>query len=169
MTDPSNQSVPPAPPGPESTHAATPPPSPAASTVPATPAAPSAMSTFVSSMTQAELMVGGGALIILLADLIFGIFGDYSFSSVIWGAAAVAVLVIALRRLLNRGFGTAYETILLVATALVVLATIRNLILDVLFVPGRNLDITYFLGALALYVGVALMAIGAWRMLRTTR
>jgi hypothetical protein len=56
-----------------------------------------------------------------------------------------------------------------VATLLAVLATIRNLILDVLFVPGRNLDITYFLGALALYVGVALMAVGAWRMLRTVR
>jgi hypothetical protein len=169
MTDPTNQAPPPAAaPAP----AAAPPPAPPAQAAPpasATATAPSAVNSFMASMSQAELMMGGGALVILLADLVFGVFGDYGFSAVIWGSAAVVVIAVAMRRLFKWGFGTGYETILVVATLLAVLATIRNLILDVLFVPGRNLDITYFLGALTLYVGVALMAVGAWRMLRAVR
>ena len=59
-----------------------------------------------------------------------------------------------------------YDAILILAGLVVVLAGVRDLAYDLLFIPGRNLDTTYFLGMVGLYVGVVLTGIGAWIMWR---
>src|SRR5687768_8224106 len=69
---------------------------PVVTTAPAAPATPGVS----ISLSQPEAMVAGGAGLILLTDLIFGLFGSYGVSTVIWTAAAVAlVLVLARQRL----------------------------------------------------------------------
>ena len=123
-------------------------------------------SALIRSMSRAELFIAGGALIIVLSDLIFAIFGDYGFSNVIWGAAAVSLILVLLNGRM-RGMSlsaSTYQLLIFLAAAVAVLAGIRNLILDVVYIPGRALDVTYYLGALTLYVGLGLMAFGAWQL-----
>ncbi len=145
MTDPANQPM------------AAPPPAP-------TPAAPSPMSSMMATYGQNALLVALGALIVLATDLLFVIFGDYSFSSVIWAASAATLAVIVLRSYLPAGLAANYQTIVFGAVGLALLVAIRDLVLDIKFLPGRSVDVTFFLGMLGLYAGVAIMAFGAWRM-----
>ena len=66
-------------------------PAPAAPPPPPSPApASSPMSNMFATFTQAELFVAGGAALIVLTDIVFAMFGPYSFSNVIWTTAAVA-------------------------------------------------------------------------------
>jgi hypothetical protein len=117
----------------------------------------------MARFSQAELFMGGGALIVLLSDLIFAVFGDYSFSAVIWGASAAVLVLILLRHWLKGEAPGSYRFLLIALVAVAVLSTVRNLLLDGLFIPGRSLGATYYLGALGLYVGILIMAVGAFR------
>jgi hypothetical protein len=124
------------------------------------------MSGMMARFSPAELFMAGGALLVLLTDLVFGIFGAYSFSAVIWGAAAAVLVLIVLRSWLRGQAPSSYTFLLVALVAVAVLSTVRNLILDIRFIPGRSLDVTYFLGAIGLYVGIGLMVYGAflaWR------
>ena len=145
---------------------APPPPPPSAPPQMIQPAAPSPMNRMLASYSRAELFVLGGALLVVLADLVFDIFGAYSFSHIIWAAAVAAILMVLLAGRMSASGRTA-RLLALGAVGVAVYATARNLLLDILFIPGRGLDATYFLGALALYIGVAVMAWGAWQLWST--
>jgi hypothetical protein len=47
-----------------------------------------------------------------------------------------------------------------------VLGGVRDLLYDLRFIPGRSLEVTYYLGMVGLYVGVVLMGLGAWMLWR---
>ncbi len=127
--------------------------------------ASSAMSGMLSSMSRAELFMAGGAALILLTDLVFVIFGDYSFSNIVWGSAALALILILTNGRMGMDWSrSTYQKLLFLVGALAVFAAIRDLLYDVLFIPGRSLSVTYYLGAVGFYIGVALMAFGAWQL-----
>lgn len=156
MTDPQNAPAMPPPPAP-------------AAPAPAAPApARSPMSGMLASMSQAEMLMAGGAVLILLTDLVFVIFGDYSFSTVAWGAAAVAlILILANGRASAINFSrSTYQALLIVLGMLALVVGVRELIRDLVFIPGRNLSVSFLLGMVGLYVGVALMGFAAWQLWR---
>lgn len=143
---------------------AAPSPAPAAAATPAS----SPVSSALASMSQAELMIGGGALLIVLVDLIFAVFlGSYSFSQVLWAGAIIALLAIAMTHFLRMTLPFAYGSLLMLAGALVGITGVRELLRDLVFLTGRTgPNAEFLLGALGLYVGVALVVFGAWTMWR---
>jgi hypothetical protein len=144
-------------------------PAPAAGT-PAPAAASSPMSGAFASMSQAELMIGGGALLIVLIDLIFAVFlGSYSFSQVLWAGAVVALLAVAMTHFMRMTLPFAYTSLLMLAGAVVAITSVRELLRDLIFLTGRSGPVRaeFLLGALGLYVGVALMVFGVWTMWRS--
>jgi hypothetical protein len=128
--------------------------------------APAQLNSMLASYSRGELYVLGGGLLVLVSDLVFDIFGAYSFSHIIWAAAAAAILMVVLAGRMSASARTA-RLLAIGAVGVALYATARNLLLDILFIPGRSLDVTYFLGALALYVGVAVMAWGAYELWRS--
>mgnify|MGYP001255350095 CR=1 FL=1 len=56
-----------------------------------------------------------------------------------------------------------YEGVVIATGLLAGLSGLRDLIYDVLYIPGRSLEATYYVGMVGLYLGVALMAAGAPR------
>jgi hypothetical protein len=124
------------------------------------------MSGMLASMSQAELLIAAGSAVILLVDLVFGVLGDYGFSNIIWAAAAASlILILANGRANAMTFSRpTYQGMLLVLAALALAMGIRELISDIVFIPGRNLSATFWLGFLGLYVGIAIMAFGAFRL-----
>jgi hypothetical protein len=124
------------------------------------------MSGMLASMSRAELFMAAGAALILVTDVIFVVFGAYGSTNIVWASAAVALILILTHNRMSAisiSDGT-YRALLLVTGFVALLAGIRDLLYDIQFFPGRSVDITYFLGALGLYVGVALMAFGAWQL-----
>jgi hypothetical protein len=115
------------------------------------------------------MLMLGGALLYLVGDLVFGVFTDYySFSTVGWIVAVVVALMILMHA---RPMGLTvpsggYRFGLVVLGLLVLAAGIRFLLLDVMFIPGKSLNVMYFLGALVFYVAVGLMAVGAFQIWR---
>ena len=128
------------------------------------PSQPSAMSSMVSSMSQWELFLVGGALIIVLGDLIFGLLvREYYAPDVIWGAAAVALVAFAANRRASSSVPM-YLNVMLLAGAIVALLGAREFVYDLLTVL-RNLNVVgpaYLLGFVVWVIGVALMAWGTW-------
>ncbi len=140
-----------------------PPPAPAA---PA-PAAPSAMSGMLASMSRAELFIAAGAALILLVDIVFVIFGPYSFSIVIWAAAATSlVLVLTHGRVAMMSWaGSNYQTLISLAVLVTVLVAIRELVRDLIALSSLGgVSVNFLLGMVGLYVGVALLAFGGWQL-----
>lgn len=136
---------------------------------PPPPAAPAdaPMTNMFASFSQAELLIGGGALLIVLTDIVFGMFGPFSFSNIIWVAAAIALLAVVLVRFGRMALPVPYDSVLVVAGAVAAISGVRDFIYDVLYVarPG-NSSPGYVLGMVGLYVGVGLMAFGAWLLWR---
>ncbi len=151
MTDPNNQ------------------PTPAGQVVPAQTQSPDVISSVVARYGRNELLISLGALIVILDDLVFDIFGDYSFSTVTWAASAVALALIVLKRWLPEVLARHQAAILILVVGVAVVVTIRDALLDLTFIPGRNLDVTFFLGMVGLYAGVVIMAVGAFGLWRATR
>jgi hypothetical protein len=117
----------------------------------------------LSRLSQGELLVGGGALLIVVGELVFGVVTrDYSLGQLPWALAAIALIVIAVRAS-GRTF-PAYDTILVVAGLAMAVIGVRDLLYDVRSLTGEST--TWYLGFVAYYVGVALMAVGAWMVWR---
>jgi hypothetical protein len=165
MTDQQNAPAPPtaAPP------AATPPPA-AGAPPPAAPVASTGPSTSLfAGVSQGELMILAGSALILLGDIVFGIFGDYSYSAVVWVAAVLSLILVLTHNRPQLGMDMpagGYRIALILLGGLAFLAGVRYLLLDAIYVPGRNLSLTYFLGALVFYVAVGLMSFGAFQIWR---
>ena len=126
------------------------------------------MPSFLSSLSTAELMMAGGALLIMLTQLIFVMFGPYGFADIAWAAAVVTLVVV----LLNGRAGAlnfsreTYRSLLVLLGAFELIVGIRELIDDVRFISSSRFEATYFLGFLGFYAGVALMAFGAFQLWR---
>jgi hypothetical protein len=166
MTDQQNvptspPAAPPATPPPATTPPATPPPAPPTSTGPST--------SMFAGVSQGELLILAGSALILLGDFVFGIFGDYSYSAVVWVAAVLSLILVLTHNRPQMGMDVpagGYRIGLILLGGLAFLAGIRYLLLDAIYVPGRNLSLTYFLGALVFYVAVGLMSVGAFMVWR---
>ncbi len=133
-----------------------------APTTPPPPApASNAMSGMFASMSRGELFMAGGAALILVTDLIFTVFGAYGSTNIVWATAAVAlILILTHNRISSMSLSdSTYRALLVVTGFVAVLAGIRDLLYDVQAFGSR---IDYVLGAVGLYVGVALMAVWAW-------
>jgi hypothetical protein len=124
------------------------------------------MSNMFASFSQAELLIAGGGALIVLTDIVFALLGPYSFSNVIWTAGAVALVAVLLVRFGRMTLPFRYEAVLVMAGLVAVLGGVRDLLYDLRFIPGRSLEVTYYLGMVGLYVGVVLMGLGAWMLWR---
>lgn len=117
----------------------------------------------LSRLSQGELLVGAGALLLVACDLIFGLITrDFSLGQLPWALAAIALLVVALRAL-GRTF-PAHETILILTGLAIAVIGVRDLIYDLRSISGEST--TWYLGFVVYYLGVALMAAGAWILWR---
>jgi hypothetical protein len=117
----------------------------------------------LSRLSQGELLLGAGALLIVAGELIFGVVTqDFSLGQLPWAIAAIALIIVALR-VTGRSF-PAYETILVLAGLSMAVIGVRDLLYDLRNLSGEST--TWYLGFVAYYVGIALMAAGAfisWR------
>jgi hypothetical protein len=146
-------------------------PAPASATAPGAPVAatapagPNAMDTMVAQYGMSKLLAAGGALLIIVGDLVFSIFGPYGYSNIVWACAAVVLITVLVGHRLPAVIANNQNNIILIGALLAVLMSIREVLTDIAFLstPG-GVAVTYFLGALSIYGGVALMAIGAWRL-----
>ena len=130
------------------------------------PTAPSPMNSMLNSYSRAELFVLGGALLVILCDLLFDVIIDrYPFSDITSAAAVAALLAVVLGSRMSDGARTA-RMIAVGAVGVALYMAARDLYFDVRALSG-GIDVTYLLGALAMYVGVALMAWGAWQLWST--
>jgi hypothetical protein len=117
----------------------------------------------LSRLSQGELLVGAGALLILIGELVFGVVTrDYSIGQLPWALAAVALIVVAVRAS-GRTF-PASDTILVVAGLGMAVIGVRDLLYDVRSLSGEST--TWYLGFVVYYLGVVLMAVGAWMVWR---
>ena len=124
------------------------------------------MPSFLSKLSRAELFMAGGALLIMLTQLIFVMFGPYGFADIAWAAAVVALVLILLngRSAAMNFSGETYRSLLLLLGAFVAIVGVRELIDDVRFISASRIDPTYYLGFLGFYAGVVLMVFGAWQL-----
>ena len=144
---------------------APPPPAPASPPPPGAPAAQPANSMF-SKLSQGELLVLAGSVVLVVGDLIFGLVTrDYSLGQLPWAIALVALVAILLH-LRGMNLPVSYEGILVLAGLTIALIGVRDLLYDVRYLSGNKVDATYYLGMLAYYLGVVLMAVGAWMVWR---
>ena len=152
MSDPMNTSPPIAPP-------------------PAAPAAPSPMNNMLARFSQAELMIAGGALLLVLVELIFGIVTrDYSIGPLPWAIATVTLLAVLGPRLARISLPMSSETIIVMAGITIAFVGVRDLAYDLRSISGPSgASATFMLAMVGYYLGVVLMAVGAWMLWRGRR
>ncbi len=147
MPPPPGQPAPPAPPAPQ----------------------PSAMGTMVQSMAPWELFIVGGAALLILFDLVFGIVLDRYYAGALeWLAAAIAVAAFVANRR-RAGSVPMYQSVMLLAAAAVALIAGRDLIIELIYIVRdlRNPDATYLLGFITWAIAAAIIAWGGWMLWRT--
>lgn len=141
-----------------------PPPAPPPASV--TPTAASPMSGMLTSMTQTELMIAGGAALIVITGLVFMVFNGYYVSDVIWGGAAIALVAVLWHRRMPAGMAANYEWLLIGMSAFIGLLAVRTLLGDLVYIatPPAGLTVPRLIGMVGFYVGATLMAFGAWQL-----
>ena len=146
---------------PLSTSPSTPPPPPAA-------AAPSAMNSMLGRFSQAELMIAGGALLLVIVELIFGIATrDYSIGPLQWAIETVTLLALLGPRLARISLPISSETIAVMAGITIAFVGVRDLVYELRDLAGASA--MFYVAMVGYYVGVALMAVGAWMLWRGRR
>ncbi len=122
------------------------------------------MAKMLSGLSTGEVLMLGGSLLLIVGDLLFTIFLDYDFSQTAWLGAVVAAVLIAVHLRPSGGLSVptvGYRLALIIIGVVVGLTGVRWLLFDLQIFSGR-IGVTFLLGALAFYVGVALMAVGAF-------
>lgn len=121
-----------------------------------------AISGAIDKLGPAEQLIGLGAVLILLVDLLGDIILDeYGISSASWIAAVAAVAMLWARRLRSKDFPISYPWLLTVVGFGGGIAGARDLLTDIESGYLEGLSIVF---ALVLYAGAALMAWGAYRL-----
>jgi hypothetical protein len=130
-------------------------------------AAPSAASSFVGSLSRAELALLGGGALILLLELIGWFVGGFGLSLVIVGAAGVLVAMVLLRGSLPGSISGSYAPLLFAFGVLAVIpgadVFVRGL-LDIARTGGVGVE--YLLNWLGLGAAVVAIAFGVYLLLR---
>jgi hypothetical protein len=130
---------------------------------------PSAMGAMVQSMAPWELFIVGGAALLILFDLVFGIVLDRYYAGALeWLAAAVAVVAFVANRQ-RPGSVPMYRSVMLLAAAAVALIAGRDLIIEVIYIVRdlHNPDAMYLLGFITWAVAAAIIAWGGWVLWRS--
>lgn len=121
-----------------------------------------AISGAIDKLGPAEQLIGLGAVLILLVDLLGDIILDeYGISSASWIAAVAAVAMLWARRLRSKDFPISYPWLLTVIGFGGGIAGARDLLTDIESGYLEGLSIVF---ALVPYAGAALMAWGAYRL-----
>jgi len=114
-------------------------------------------------------MILGGGLLIVVVDLTFNIVLDWYFiDAATWTLAAAALLTVVLFRFMNMALPVDYTKLLVLAGVFLGAIGVRDLVWDVIVLARRSsaASVEYLLPALGLYVGIALVFLGAWRLWR---
>jgi hypothetical protein len=120
----------------------------------------------IDKLGPAEQLIGLGAILILLVDLLGDIILDeYFISSAVWIAAVVAVAMLWAKRLRGKEFPISYSWLLTVVGFGGGIAGVRGLLDDI--ESSGYLEGVTIVFALILYAGAALMAWGAYRLSKT--
>jgi len=123
-----------------------------------------AISGAIDKLGPAERLIGLGAVLVLLVDLLGDIILDeYGISSASWMAAVAAVAILWARRLRSKDFPISYPWLLTVVGFGGGIAGARDLLTDIESGYLEGISIVF---ALVLYAGAALMAVGAYRLSR---
>ena len=130
-----------------------------------TPGTSMQMPGMLASLGRAELFMAAGAALVVLVDLVFVIFGPLAFSSIAWAAAVLTLILIFMSARMLSFSASTQRSLLLMLGLLVVVTGIRDVLSDIEFLssPG-SVAAAWFLGAIGYYVGVAIMAFGAWQL-----
>jgi len=152
-----------------------PPPPPAAGAQPAAPAAPagpSALDNLVASMGMAQLLIVGGALLLVLVDLLLGIIvNEYYASALVWLGSAVVLVAYLANRQRPGSLPVDHRTLLLGAAAVIALIGLRDIVIEAIDVLRftSSWDAVELLGLLLYVVGIAAVAFGGWQLWRGRR
>ena len=119
---------------------------------------------FLARLGRAELFMAAGAALVVLVDLLFSVFGPYGMSNVAWAAAVFVLFLVFLNARMMGFAATTTRSLLLMLGGFSAVAGIRDLLLDVQFLNGANVAVTWYLGALGYYVGAVLIVVGAWML-----
>jgi len=120
-------------------------------------------STLKQRLSGPELLLGGGALLVVgLSFLVFGFLFDAVPPSELSVLTAAALLVfIGLERTQAEGFGTWYKVILVLLGAVLLLGAAYNF-LTVLRNGFAGYDLFDWLSALSWWIGGVLAGLGSW-------
>jgi len=120
-------------------------------------------STLKQRLSGPELLLGGGALLVVgLSFLVFGFLFDAVPPSELSVLTAAALLVfIGLERTQAEGFGTWYKVILVLLGAVLLLGAAYNF-LNVLRNGFAGYDLFDWLSALSWWIGGVLAGLGSW-------
>jgi hypothetical protein len=115
-----------------------------------------------------ELLILGGGALIVVVDLLFNIVLDWYFiDAVTWMLPAAAALTFVLSRFLGRALPMDYTKLLILAGVFLGAIGVRDLVWDVVVLARRSrVSVEFILPAFLLYVGIVLVFLGAWRLWR---
>jgi len=136
---------------------------------PAAPPAPSALSALIASMSQAELLIVGGALLLVALDLFLGILArGYFFSNLVWASAVAALLIAFAQRRAPASLPVPYRASMVVLGLAAAVVAVRGVVgdLSVFMRPPMGADAISVLGLFGLLVGAGAMGLGAWRLVQ---
>jgi hypothetical protein len=131
-------------------------------------ATPPALTHLLDSLSAAEKLVLGGALVIIAVDVIFGILiRGYLIPDLVWAAAALTIALAFVQRRSPTVLPVPYRTLLVAVAGVGVLVAARHVVIDALHIlrPPMGADPAFVVGFLGLVVGGSAMAMGVWRLL----
>lgn len=159
-------SAPPPPPS-GTTYSAAPPPPPPAAAGPGAPAFD--ISSITSRLSQAELLLVGGALIILLIELLMGVFLAEYFIGDAPLLLSAGILALVWLHKTGRAQIASYTTLLIAAGAGLGVLGVDQILTDVRQTMQFSSDVMTWIGRVAYYAGTLLAAFGAYVLARASR
>jgi hypothetical protein len=140
-------------------------------TAPAQPA-PSPLDNLVASMGTAQLLIVGGAAVLVVVDLLFGVLlREYFIGDAMWlGAGGILLAFLVGRRMPNM-LPMAYERVLLVGGLIVAIVGARGIIFDVVSLvrSPSAWNAMEIIGLLAYIAAVLAVAWGVWQLAKGQR
>jgi hypothetical protein len=121
-----------------------------------------------ASMTRSEMLILGGAIVVIAVDLVFGILiRSFMVSGVVWAAAAAVVGLAVVQRRAPNALPLPYRSLLVGAAGIGVLVAGRDVLADAVHIlrPPMGADPAFVLGFLGLLAGAAAMAAGVWMLI----
>jgi hypothetical protein len=122
------------------------------------------MSAALARVSRGQLLIGAGALLIILGELVFGVLADeYFIGQFPWAIAALAVILVGMG-MTGRVLPNWAEMVLVLVGLTMAVLGVRDLLFDLRSLS--NYGAVDYLAMVAYYGGIALMAAGAWMIWR---